>query len=112
VIGPFTLEALIGRGGMGDVYRAADREHGHAAALKLLPPALVAQEEFAARFVREARVMQTLEHSGIVTVLDAGEADGQLYLAMRLVSGISLKELLGKGRPSTEQTRRILARCA
>jgi Protein kinase domain len=112
VIGPFTVEALIGRGGMGDVYRAADRENGSPVALKLLRPALAAQEEFAARFVREARVMQTLEHPGIVTVFDAGEADGRLYLAMRLINGLSLKELLAQGRPPTEQTLRILARLA
>ena len=108
VIGSYTVEALIGRGGMGDVYRAADREHGRPVALKLLRPALAAQEEFAARFVREARVMQTLEHPGIGPVFDAGEADGQLYFAMRLVNGVSLKELLEQGRPRTEQTVQIL----
>jgi serine/threonine-protein kinase len=112
VIGPFTVEALIGRGGMGDVYRAADREHGRAVALKLLRPTLAAQEEFAARFVREARVMQTLEHPAIVAVFDAGEACGRLYLAMRLINGISLKDLLAQGRPSTEESLRILARLA
>jgi hypothetical protein len=108
VIGSYTVEALIGRGGMGEVYRAADREHGYPVALKLLHPMLAAQEEFAARFVREARVMQSLEHSGIVPVFDAGEADGRLYLSMRLIHGISLKELLTQGQPSTEETLRLL----
>jgi hypothetical protein len=112
VIGSYTVEALIGRGGMGEVYRAADREHDRSVALKLLHPMLAEQEEFAARFVREARVMQTLEHPGIVPVLDTGEADGRLYLAMRLIHGISLKELLAQGRPSTEQTLRILRQLA
>jgi hypothetical protein len=112
-VGPFLVEALIGRGGMGEVYRAAQCEHGRLpVALKLLHPMLATQEEFAARFVREARVMQTLEHPGIVTVLDAGDADGRLYLAMRLISGISLKELLAQGRPSTEETLRIIDRLA
>ena len=112
VIGTYTVEALIGRGGMGEVYRAADPEDSRPVALKLLYPILAAQEEFAARFVREARVMQTLEHPGIVPVFDTGEADGRLYLAMRLVHGISLKELLAQGRPSTEETLRILRQLA
>jgi len=64
-IGPFTVEALIGRGGMGEVYRAVHRELGRPVALKLLHPMLAAQEEFTARFVREARMMQSLEHPGI-----------------------------------------------
>jgi serine/threonine protein kinase len=53
-IGPFAVEALIGRGGMGEVYRAVHRELERPVALKLLHPVLATQEEFAARFVREA----------------------------------------------------------
>src|SRR3954470_21641121 len=111
-IGPFTVEALIGRGGMGEVYRAVHRELERPVALKLLHPVLATQEEFAVRFVREARVMQDLEHPGIVTVWDAGKAEGRLYLAMRLIKGVSLKDLLAEGRPPPEQTLRVLDQLA
>jgi alpha-tubulin suppressor-like RCC1 family protein len=111
-IGPFTIEALIGRGGMGEVYRAVHRELGRPVALKLLLPALAAQEEFAARFVREARMMQSLDHPAVVTVFDAGEAGGRLYLAMHLITGISLKDLLAQGRLPPEETLRILEQLA
>jgi alpha-tubulin suppressor-like RCC1 family protein len=111
-VGPFTIEAMIGRGGMGEVHRAVHRDLGRPVALKLLYPGLAVQQEFAARFVREARMIQSLDHPGIVTVFDAGEADGRLYLAMRLVNGISLKDLLAQGRLSTEESLRILDRLA
>jgi len=111
-IGSYTVQAIIGQGGMGAVYRAVHRELGRSVALKLLHPALAAQEEFAVRFVREARMMQTLDHPGIVTVSDAGEADGRLYLAMPLVTGISLKDLLAQGRLSAGETLRILEQLA
>jgi alpha-tubulin suppressor-like RCC1 family protein len=111
-VGSFTVEALIGRGGMGEVYRAVHRELGRPVALKLLLPALAMQEEFAARFVREARVMQSLDHPCIVTVLDAGDAGGRLYLAMRLVTGISLKDRLAEGLLPPEQIVSILEQLA
>jgi hypothetical protein len=107
-IGPFTIEALIGRGGMGEVYRAVHSELSRPEAVKILHPALAAQEEFSARFVREARVMQSLDHPSIVTVYDAGEAAGRLFLAMQLVTGRPLKDRLADGRFPTEATLDIL----
>ena len=80
-IGAFTVEALIGRGGMGEVYRAVHREVGRSVALKLLHPALATQEEFAARFAREARMMQGLDHPSIVTVFDTGEGSRRAALS-------------------------------
>jgi hypothetical protein len=111
-IGPFVLESLIGRGGTGDVYRAVHQDLERTVALKLLTPTLAVQEEFTLRFLREARTMQTLEHPAIVTVYDAGEADGQLYLAMRLVGKASLKHLISEGKGSIEQATSILRRLA
>ncbi|WP_157936861.1 serine/threonine-protein kinase [Geodermatophilus chilensis] len=91
------METLVARGGMGEVYRATHRGLGRPVALKLLRPALAEEEVFVVRFLREARVLQSLEHPGIATVYDAGEADGRLYLAMRLVTGATLKEHLAEG---------------
>jgi alpha-tubulin suppressor-like RCC1 family protein len=111
-IGSFTVEALIGRGGMGEVYRAVHRDLGRLVALKLLHPVLATQEEFTARFLREARMMQSLDHPGIVTVFDTGDVDGRLYLAMRLIAGISLKDLLAQGRLPPGEILRILEQLA
>ena len=112
-VGPFAIEELLGRGGMGEVYRARHTEIHTWVALKLLLPALAEQEEFVARFVREARVMRSLDHPGIVTVYEAGETDGRLYLSMRLVgSGRSLKDLLAEGRPPLARTLTTLRKLA
>ncbi|HEX2075894.1 MAG TPA: serine/threonine-protein kinase [Geodermatophilus sp.] len=111
-VGPFVVETLIGRGGMGEVYRATHRRLGRPVALKLLSPALAVQETFVTRFLREARVMQSLEHPGIATVYDAGEADGRLYLAMRHVPGATLKEHLAEGRYEPRRALALLAALA
>src|SRR4051794_9820437 len=96
-VGPHVVEALVARGGMGEVYRATHRGLGRPVALKLLRPALAEEDAFVARFLREARMLRSLEHPGIATVYDAGEAGGHLYLAMRLVNGVTLKEHLTEG---------------
>ncbi|MGY1623949.1 serine/threonine-protein kinase [Geodermatophilus sp. SYSU D00965] len=103
------VDALIGRGGMGEVYRATHHRLGRPVALKLLRPALALQDAFVARFVREARVLRSLEHPGIATVYDAGECDGHLYLAMRLVTGATLKEHLAQGPYPPQRALALLA---
>ena len=88
----------LGRGGMGIVYRAEHLRLGRPAALKIVAPELAGDRAFRERFAREARIAATLEHPHVVTVYDAGEADGVLYLAMRLVEGGDLAaELLTRG---------------
>ena len=89
----FLVEELIGEGATGHVYRASSREHPRVA-LKLLAPELARDERFRQRFLRESRLAGRLEHPHIVPVLDAGEEDGVLYLAMRLVDGPDLREIL------------------
>jgi serine/threonine protein kinase/CheY-like chemotaxis protein len=89
----YELEELVGRGGMGVVYRARHVHLQRTVALKLLGPGLAA-EDFRERFVREAQLAAALHHPNIVTVYDAGEADGLLYIAMQYVEGTDLAELL------------------
>jgi DNA-binding beta-propeller fold protein YncE len=91
------LEALVGRGGMGVVYRAFDPRLKRHVALKLLAPELSADERFRQRFLTESELAAALEHPNVVPIHDAGEADGQLYLVMRLVEGSDLKRLLQEG---------------
>ena len=93
----YRLEALIGHGGMGVVYRAHDLALDRDVALKLLAPHLADDVSFRERFLRESRLAASLEHPNVVPIHDAGEIDGQLYIAMRLVDGTDLKQLLREG---------------
>ncbi len=86
----YRIESELGRGGQGVVYLA---EHVHLrrrVALKVLPPELAADSDFRERFLREARIAAALEHPNILPIYDASEADGVLFLAMRLVQGEDL----------------------
>ena len=83
----YRLEALLGRGGMGVVYRARDLALDRDVALKLLAPHLAEDVSFRERFLTESRVAASLEHPNVVPIHDAGEIDGQLYIVMRLVVG-------------------------
>src|SRR3954469_15668025 len=93
------LGPLLGRGGMGVVYQAQHVHLGRTVALKLLAPELSNNEDFRARFLREARLAAELDHPGIVTVYDAGDVDGVLFLAMRFVRGTDLAALLRQRSP-------------
>ncbi len=96
----YRLEALLGRGGMGVVYRARDLALDRDVALKLLAPHLAEDVSFRERFLTESRVAASLEHPNVVPIHDAGEIDGQLYIVMRLVVGSDLKVVLRAGRSS------------
>jgi YVTN family beta-propeller protein len=93
-IGAYQLEALIGRGGMGEVYRAHDDRLDRNVALKILTPRLADDDAFRERLVRESRLAASLDHPNVVPVYDAGDADGRFYLAMRYVEGTDLRALL------------------
>src|SRR3954469_1638183 len=81
---------------MGVVRRAEHIHLGRTVALKLLAPELSGNAEFRERFLRESRLAATLDHPNIVTVFDAGEVDGVLYIAMRFVSGTDLSAVIGR----------------
>ncbi|MGQ9835385.1 MAG: protein kinase domain-containing protein [Thermoanaerobaculaceae bacterium] len=102
-IGRFEIEGVLGRGAMGVVYVARDPVIGRKVALKtlVLPEGVEEAEEFRVRFLREAQAAGILNHPGIVTVYDAGvdEATSLSYIAMELVEGRSLRDLLRQGYP-------------
>src|SRR5215212_5547491 len=79
---------------MGVVYRAEHLHLGRTVALKVLAPELSRNTDFRGRFLRESRMAAALEHPNVVTVYDAGDVDGSLYLAMRLVPGEDLAATL------------------
>lgn len=109
VLGHYELLELLGRGGMGAVYRARHVQLQQPRALKVLPPQLAWDETFVLRFEREARIAAGLDHPHIVPIYDIGEADGFHYIAMRLVDGISLKQFLeGNGPLAPERAVNLL----
>lgn len=93
-IGPYRIEARLGEGAVGVVFRAVREPGGNTVALKLLKQRLGDDETFRARFVHEARAARHVEHDHLVPVLDAGEVDGTSYLVADYVAGGSLEDRL------------------
>src|SRR5215217_2857590 len=98
-IGSYRIVAVLGRGGMGVVYRAEDVRLGRHVALKLLSSSLADDPRYRERFLRESRLAASIEHAAILPIYDAGEKDGLLYIAMRFVDGVDLAELLRRQGP-------------
>lgn len=98
-IAGYRLQEQIGAGGMAVVFRATDEEHGGLVALKLLAPALASDQTFRRRFMQESRAARALNDPHIITVLDSGEANSLLWIAMNYVAGRDLRDLLGDGAP-------------
>jgi YVTN family beta-propeller protein len=90
----YRIDELIGRGGMGVVYRAFDLRLKRTVALKLIAPELSLDERFRERFAREAELAIALEHPNVVPIYDAGDVDSRFYLAMRYVEGTDLRAIL------------------
>jgi hypothetical protein len=95
VVGGFRLARLLGRGAMGEVYEAARLQGGDMAAIKLLHPHVLAQPDFVQRFVREARVVASLDVANVVRVLEVSPPDARVpYLVMERLLGRDLGEML------------------
>ncbi len=95
VIAGYRLEDVVGRGGMGVVYRATQLVLQRPVAVKLIAAEHAQDPSFRERFKIEARVASSIEHASVIPVYETGEDDGLLFIAMRLVDGIDLAELLG-----------------
>lgn len=95
--GKYELTALLGRGGMGEVYEALDTDKGRTVALKILRAEFAHDEQFRARFLRESQAAASLEEPHVVPIHDWGEIDGNLYIDMRLVRGQTLHDLINTG---------------
>lgn len=113
MFGRYRLEALIGEGGMGEVWRAFDEERHRTVALKRLPPRMSADADFQERFRRESEVTARLREPHIIPIHDFGEIDDQLYIDMRLVDGTDLHELIkASGSLEPERAVRIITQAA
>ncbi|MFW6084576.1 MAG: protein kinase domain-containing protein [Gemmatimonadota bacterium] len=103
-IGHYEVGALIGRGGMGDVYRGRDPRLDREVALKLLPPWLGRDPSARERFLVEARVVSSIDHPNVCTLLEMGETDdGRLFLVMPFYRGQTLKTRLSSGALPVEE---------
>jgi Protein kinase domain len=113
IVAGYRLERKVGGGGMGVVWRARDLTLERPVALKLIRPDVAADRGFRERFTREAKLAASLDHAHVLPVYEAGEADGELYLAMRLVEGYDLATLLlAEGRLEAGRATRLLAQVA
>jgi serine/threonine protein kinase len=112
IVAGFRVESSVGRGAMAEVYRACG-EDGQVVALKLLDDALGRDERFRQRFLRESQLASSLEHPNIVRTVASGEDHGRLYLAMELVDGSDLRQLLrDEGRLEPERAVSLLEQVA
>jgi serine/threonine protein kinase len=104
------LEILefIGKGGMGAVYKARQKELDRVVALKILPSVISESPGFAERFTREAKALAKLSHPGIVTIHDFGRANGLFYFVMEFVDGMNLRQLMAGGRVSSREALAIV----
>jgi eukaryotic-like serine/threonine-protein kinase len=108
-LGKFELLAELGKGAMGTVYRARDPVLGRQVALKTVAPALLSQPESRARFQREAKAAAKLQHPNIVTIYELGEDGGTLFIAMELLEGMDLAQLMaGSAQLTRDQKVRIV----
>ena len=110
--GPYQLLDLLGRGGMGEVYRAFDSSTNRVVALKLLPAHLASDEQFRQRFLREAQIAAGLNEAHVVPIHRYGEIDGRLYVDMRLIEGQDLSAVLAHGPMHPERALYILDQVA
>ena len=102
-LGPYELEAPIGAGGMGEVYRAHDTKLGRDVAIKILPRLFTSDPDRLARFEREARLLASLNHPHIGAIYGVEESEGVRALVLELVEGPTLADRLAKGPiPLTE----------
>ena len=113
VVAGCRVEAVVGSGGMGVVYRATQLSPERPVALKAIAPELAGDSTFRERFKRESRIAASIEHPNVIPVYEAGEGDGLLYLIMRYVEGSDLRALIdSEGGLPPECAARIVAQVA
>lgn len=95
--GKYSITRLLGRGGMGEVYEAFDNDKNRTVALKILADQYSHDTTFRTRFQRESHAAAVLQEPHVIPIHDWGEIDGNLYIDMRLVQGVTLSDLTARG---------------
>jgi serine/threonine protein kinase len=111
-LGQYEVLDLLGKGGMGEVYRALDHKLGREVALKLLPEHLAGDSERLARFEREARILASLNHPNIATLHGLEESGSWHFLIMELVPGATLAERIARGPVPLDEALRLFHQVA
>src|ERR1700752_3397843 len=96
-LGPFEIVAVLGAGGMGEVYRAKDTRLGRDVALKILPESFARDSDRLRRFEQEARAVAALNHPNILALFDIGQHNGSPFLVSELLEGETLRAVLDRG---------------
>ena len=102
-LGPYQIDAPLGAGGMGEVYKATDTRLDRTVAIKVLPEHVAADPDLKQRFEREARTVAALNHPHICTLHDIGNQDGIDFLVMEYLDGETLQQRLEKGALQLDQ---------
>jgi len=103
----YELIELLGKGGMGEVWRARQLSLDRIVAVKLLPPKLARDQEFISRFDKEATALAALSHPNITQIIDRGVAGEHYYFAMELVVGKTMRDVMNAGRPAPAEALRL-----
>jgi serine/threonine protein kinase len=111
-LGPYEVTGLLGRGGMGEVYRAHDTRLDRTVAVKVLPPESMRNAERVLRFEQEAKAASGRNHPNILTIYDFGATDGTYYMAMEFVEGHTLRQIIQKGATQLPRALDIAGQCA
>jgi eukaryotic-like serine/threonine-protein kinase len=112
LISHYRIQAKLGSGGMGEVYRAEDTRLDRSVALKFIAPHLIADEATRRRFEQEAKAVAALDHPNICTIFEIDEAEGRLFLAMALVPGVTVKDRISQGPLKLEEVLDIATQTA
>src|ERR1700676_4763340 len=110
--GPYRIESLLGKGGMGEVYSARDTRLQRTVAIKILPSHLSSNPDLRSRFEQEAKSISALQHPNICVVHDIGSQDGVDFMVMECVSGQPLDKLIPPGGLATDQAIRYATQVA
>ena len=108
-LGPYKIEGVIGRGGMGAVYRGFDENLNRTVAIKVLPEEHAVSEEYVRRFLAEAKAIAQLSHPNVVAVHYAGSEEGQYFFAMEYVEGENLQQIVEREGPLSAKTAVVYA---
>ncbi len=111
-IAHYRITEMLGKGGMGEVYRATDTKLGREVALKVLPPVFANDAQRMARFKREAHVLASLNHPNIASIYGLEESDGVQCLVLELVEGTTLAERIKEGAVPLEESLNIAKQIA
>src|SRR5436853_2975433 len=106
-LGPHEITALLGKGGMGEVYRARDTKLKREVAIKVLPEEFARDTDRVSRFQREAEALASLNHPNIAGIYDLQEANGSRYLVLELVEGETLADRITRGPIPVEEALNI-----